>query len=54
LGPRYRVTFFVNIQNATNHDNFIGYVGTLTSPLFGQPTNVSSTRKVDLGFNIGF
>jgi hypothetical protein len=53
-GPRYRLQFFVNIQNATNHDNFVGYVGTLTSPFYGQPTNVSGTRKVDIGFNLGF
>jgi hypothetical protein len=54
LGPRYRLGFFVNIQNATNHDNFVGYVGTLSSPLFGQPTNVNGTRKVDIGFNLSF
>jgi Carboxypeptidase regulatory-like domain len=53
-GPRYRIGFFVSIQNATNHDNFVGYVGTLTSPLFGQPTNVTGTRKVDIGFNLSF
>jgi hypothetical protein len=53
-GPRYRLGFYVNIQNATNHDNFVGYVGTLTSPFYGQPTNVSGTRKVDAGFNLSF
>ncbi|MGH9383509.1 MAG: carboxypeptidase regulatory-like domain-containing protein [Vicinamibacterales bacterium] len=54
MGPRYRLGFFVNIQNATNHDNYVGYIGTLTSPFFGRPTNVAGTRKVDLGFNLGF
>jgi hypothetical protein len=53
-GPRYRIGFFVNVQNATNHNNYVGYIGTLTSPFFGQPTNVSSTRKVDAGLNLSF
>lgn len=54
LGPRYRIFFFVGIQNVTNHDNFVGWVGTLTSPLYGRPTNVAGTRKVDAGLNFSF
>lgn len=54
LGPRYRIGIFLNIQNVTNHDNYVGYVGTLTSPFFGRPTNVAPTRKVDVGFNLSF
>jgi len=35
------------VQHAT-------YSGTLTSKFFGQPTNVSGMRKVDVGMTLGF
>jgi hypothetical protein len=55
-GPatRYRLGFFVQMQNVTNHSNFGGYSGVLTSPFFGQPTNVLNPRKIDFGVNFGF
>ena len=55
-GPptRYRLGFFVQMQNVTNHSNYAGYSGTLTSPFFGQPTMVLNPRKVDFGVNFGF
>jgi len=53
-GPRYRLQFFVQTQNLTNRANYVGYVGTLTSPFFGQPTTVNGTRKVDAGINLSF
>ena len=52
--PKYRVQFFVAIQNLTNHANYGGYSGTLTSPFFGRPTMVTGTRKVDFGVTLGF
>jgi hypothetical protein len=52
--PRYVLSFFVAAQNLTNHHNYTGYSGTLTSPFFGQATSVSGTRKVDVGFNLNF
>ena len=52
--PRYMVQLFVQVQNLTNHPNYQGYSGTLTSPFFGRPPAVSSTRKVDAGINITF
>ena len=52
--PRYQVQLFVQAQNLTNHPNYQGYSGTLTSPFFGRPTAVSGTRKVDAGINITF
>ena len=52
--PRYILQFFVQTQNLTNHPNYIGYSGTLTSPFFGRATSVSGTRKVDVGFNLSF
>jgi carboxypeptidase family protein len=52
--PRYVVQFFLQAQNLTNHPNYAGYSGTMTSPFFGQPTMVNGTRKVDAGINISF
>jgi hypothetical protein len=52
--PRYLIQLFVQAQNLTNHANYMGYSGTLTSPFFGRPTTVAATRKVDAGFNITF
>jgi hypothetical protein len=51
---RYQLNFYVAASNLTNHDNFIGYSGVLTSPFFGQPTNVLNPRKVELGMRFGF
>ena len=39
---RYNVNVGVNVTNVLNHMNPSGYVGTLTSPLFGQPTSVNT------------
>lgn len=51
---RYRVQFFVQVQNLTNRANYIGYSGVLTSPFFGRPTSVANPRKVDIGLNFSF
>ena len=51
---RYRLGFFVQMQNLTNHANYGGYSGVLTSRFFGQPTNVLNPRKIDFGVNFGF
>ena len=53
-GARYRVEFYVSAQNLTNHDNYVGYSGVLTSPFFGQPTNVMNPRKIEIGARVGF
>ena len=52
--PRFRMGIVVNAQNLTNHANYVGYSGTLSSPLFGQPTAVQSMRKIDIGLNFNF
>jgi hypothetical protein len=52
--PRFRVGVFFNANNITNHANYVGYSGVLTSPFYGQPTSVSSTRRVQAGLNFGF
>lgn len=51
---RYRLGFFVNVQNVTNRANYIGYSGVLISPFFGRATSVTSPRKVDIGINLTF
>jgi len=53
-GARYRVQFVVQVQNATNNANYVGYSGVRTSPFFGQPTSVLATRKVDIGVQLSF
>jgi carboxypeptidase family protein len=52
--PRFRMGIIVNAQNLTNHRNYIGYSGTLTSPFFGMPTAVQGMRKIDVGLNFNF
>jgi hypothetical protein len=53
-GGRYRVQFFIQGQNLTNHSNYLGYSGTLSSPFFGRPTTVREMRKIDAGINLNF
>ena len=51
---RYRLQLFMQAQNITNHANYSGYSGTMTSQFFGQPTNVMGTRKIDIGMSLTF
>lgn len=52
--PRYRLILSANIQNLTNHANYIGYSGVMTSPLFLQPTNVAGTRRINFNASLTF
>ena len=52
--PRFRLGLVVNAQNLTNHTNYVGYQGSLTSPFFGRPTSVTGMRKIDVGLNFSF
>jgi hypothetical protein len=52
--PRYRLGIQASVQNLTNHVNYTGYSGTMTSPFFLQPQNVLNTRKVDISLNFSF
>jgi hypothetical protein len=54
MPPRYRLGLQVNVQNLTNHANYTGYSGVMTSPFFRQPSNVMGTRKIDIGLNFSF
>jgi hypothetical protein len=51
---RYRLQLFLQTQNLTNHANYLGYSGTMTSPFFLKPTNVQGTRKIDIGMQLTF
>jgi len=51
---RYRLSFFVAVNNVTNHANLIGLSGIQTSKHFMTPTNVQNPRKVDIGMNMSF
>ena len=51
---RYQLNLYVAASNLTNHNNYVGYSGVITSPFFGQPTNVMNPRKVELGVRFGF
>ena len=52
--PRFRAGVYVNAQNLTNHNNYGGYSGTLTSEFRFQPTLVNNPRKVDVGLRFNF
>ncbi len=52
--PRYRIGLSAQVINLTNHANFTGYTGTMTSPFFLQPQNVQSMRKIDIALNFSF
>jgi len=51
---RYRLGIVVNVQNLTNHINYSGFSGTLTSPFYGVATSAQGMRKVDVGLNFNF
>ena len=53
-GRRFRLELYASAQNVTNHRNFVGYSGVLSSPFFGQPTNVLNPRKVEIGARFVF
>ena len=42
------------INNLTDHHNYSGYSGVITSPFYRQPTNVNNPRRVDVGMNLTF
>ena len=51
---RFRIGIFLFANNLTNHANYVGYSGVITSPFFRQPTAVTSTRRVETGLSFGF
>ena len=51
---RFRLELYASAQNVTNHDNYIGYSGVVTSPFYLLPTNVLNPRKLEVGMRFGF
>ena len=51
---RFRIGVFLFANNLTNHANYAGYSGVMTSPFFRQATSVTNTRRVEAGLNFGF
>jgi hypothetical protein len=51
---RYRLSIMASIQNITNHANYSGYSGVMTSPYFKQPTSVEGVRSVNLSVGFSF
>jgi outer membrane receptor protein involved in Fe transport len=51
---RFRVDFYASAQNILNRTNYTSYSGTLTSPLFGQPTAAGTPRRIQLGARFSF
>ncbi len=51
---RFRIEVYLSGQNLLNRANYVGYSGVLTSPFFGQPTNVMNPRKMQAGLRFGF
>jgi hypothetical protein len=49
-----RLSWTANIMNVTNHNNYTGFSGVMTSPFFRQATAVQNPRKIDLGMSFGF
>jgi hypothetical protein len=51
---RFRIEFYLSGQNLLNRANYVGYSGVITSPFFGQPTNVMNPRRLQMGLRFGF
>ena len=51
---RYRIALSVNATNLTNHANYTGFSGVMTSPYFMRATAVANPRKIDISVSLGF
>jgi hypothetical protein len=51
---RFHVSIGVYVVNMTNHPNFVGYSGVLTSPFFMQPTGATNLRTMAFFTNFRF
>lgn len=52
--PRYRMSLSVRISNLTNHHNYSGFSGVMTSPFFMKPTSVSDVRRLNFSASLSF
>ena len=51
---RFRLELYLSGQNLLNRANYVGYSGVITSPFYGQPTNVMNPRRLQMGIRFGF
>jgi hypothetical protein len=52
--PRYRLSITANVQNLTNHANYTGYSGVMTSRFFMKPVSATGTRRITFSTNVSF
>jgi hypothetical protein len=52
--PRYRLSLNARISNLTNHHNYSGFSGVMTSPFFMKPTSVNDVRRVNFSLGLSF
>jgi hypothetical protein len=52
--PRYRLILSVSLNNPTNHQNYSGFSGVMTSPYFLQPTSVNGVRQMTFSATLTF
>jgi hypothetical protein len=53
-GARHSASGFIEVFNVMNEVSYGGYVGTVTSSLFGRPTISGPKRRAQLGFRLDF
>jgi hypothetical protein len=51
---RYSMELFAQASNILNHVTRTGYVGNLSSPLFGTPVNFGQPRDINVGLRFNF
>jgi hypothetical protein len=51
---KYRLDFYMNIQNAFNHVNYNAFIGNQQSSFFGTATSAGPARRIELGASFGF
>lgn len=51
---RFRIELYLSGQNLLDRANYVGYSGVITSPFYGQPTNVMNPRRLQMGVRFGF
>jgi hypothetical protein len=52
--PRYRLILSVSLNNPTNHQNYSGFSGVITSPYFLKPTSVNGVRQMTFNATLTF
>jgi hypothetical protein len=53
-GVRPYLIVSANVENVTNHINFVDFNGVVTSPLFGTPNRALNPRRVEIAARFGF